>query len=259
MERLNGKVAIITGATSGMGRETAKLFAREGAKVVIVGRRQSRIDEMEAWAKENNLELVGIAVGVDEDGWADKVVKLAVDTYGKVDILFSNHGMINQGYTLPTLPNDIMMDEINTNFTSHAIIAQKVLPLMIEQNSGSIIFTSSMCGMHGFMGECIYTATKHAIVGLTKNLGYQYAKTGIRVNSIAPGAFNTEVKDRFGGESFGVDKDFMDILLPTKAVGQAPGVGELSDIANLALFLCSDDAKFIKGAVISCDGGYAAY
>lgn len=258
MKRLEGKVAIITGATSGMGRETAKLFALEGAKVVATGRRQSRIDELEAWAKENGVELVGIAADAGEADWAEKVVKLAVDTYGKVDVLFSNHGMVNQGYTLLTLPEEIMLEEVNTNLLSHIRIAAKVLPLMLAQDSGSIIFTSSMCGLHGFMGEAVYTATKHGLVGLTKNLGFQYAKTGVRINSIAPGYFVTEVLDRYEG-GFGIDKDFTDVYGPTAGVGNGPGAGELIDIANLALFLSTDESKFIKGAILSCDGGYAAY
>jgi len=256
MGRLTGKVALITGSTSGLGRESAKVFAKEGAKVVVTGRRQERVDELIAWGKENNLEISGIAVDIIQPSGVEKLVNYTIAQYGRIDVLFANHGMIDQGYTVPNLPEESMMDVINCNLLSYVRLCGKVIPLMLEQNSGSIITTSSTCGIKGYGGSPIYTASKHGLVGLTKNMAYQYSSTGLRINSIAPGQFITEVLDRWGDAGFGADKTFTDKLGPTFVT--LPGAGNLEDIANLAVFLASDESHFVNGAIIPCDGGWAA-
>lgn len=257
MKRLEGKVALITGSTAGMGRESAKIFAQEGAKVVVTGRRQERVDELVAWGKENGLDISGIAADVLDPASAEKLVNFTIEQYGKIDVLFANHGMVDQGYTIPNLPENIMLDVINCNLLSYVRLCAKVIPLMLDQNSGSIITTSSTCGIKGYGGSPIYTASKHALVGLTKNMAYQYSSTGIRINSIAPGQFITEVLDRWGDAGFGADKTFTDKLGPTFVT--LPGAGNLEDIAHLAVYLASDESHFVNGAIIPCDGGWAAY
>lgn len=258
MQRLKDKVTIITGATSGMGLESAKVFAQEGAKVIITGRRQSRIDELVQWAKDNGLEMDGIALDITAPESVKKLVDFTIEKHGRIDVLFNNHGMVDQGYTVPNVPDDVMDEVINCNLTSCARLCGKVLPYMLEQKSGSIIITSSVCGIHGYIGSPIYTASKHGVVGLTKNMAYQYANTGVRINSIAPGHFVTEVLDRWGEEGFGADKTFTDKMGPVTMAAMT-GSGELKDIAYLAVYLASDESKFVNGTIIPCDGGWSAY
>lgn len=256
MQRLKDKVAIITGSTSGMGYETARVFAMEGAKVIITGRRQERIDQLLAEAQEKGWQMAGITADFTDAGFEDKIVDFALETFGTVDILVNNAGVIDRCYTTLTMPDEVIDDVMNTNVVAPIKMCRKVLPILLEKKAGNIINIVSMCGVRGFLGGPVYTTSKWALRGFTKNIAYQYANTGVRINAVNPGPFPTEVMSRWAfedngnfihdarfGEKFGP-------IWPTMC-----GEGNNQDISYACVYLASDEAHFVNGAEITVDGG----
>ncbi len=243
--RLEGKVAIITGATSGMGRSTAYLFAKEGAKVVVVGRNEDRAKEVVDNITKDGGEAMYIIADMADLEQVNTIVPKTVEAYGTVDVLFNNAGMLS---LVPV--TDITLEEwtkvFNVNLTSAMILAQQVAPYMKKQGKGSIINTSSVAGYAAHFGPVAYSTSKHAMEGLNKALANELGPE-IRVNAIAPGAIITAMLDSVGGEE-GVK--YMVTGAPLKRAGK----GE--DIATVALFFATDDSAFVTGQSLRVDGGF---
>lgn len=243
--KLEGKVAIVTGSTSGMGRETAKQFAREGAKVVIVGRNEERAKEVVDDIKKNGGEAAYVTVDMTKIESLKTIVDKTIETYGTVDILFNNAGMLS---TTPIM--DLKLEELydlfNVNVASALYLAQLVAPIMKKKGKGVIINTSSVAGYAAHHGFAAYVTTKHAAEGLTKSMAFELGPE-IRVNAIAPGAIHTAMVDSIGGP---------DVL--TGMIQGAPlkRIGQPIDIATVAVFLASDDSSFVTGQSIRVDGGF---
>ncbi|NVN91432.1 MAG: glucose 1-dehydrogenase [Desulfuromonadales bacterium] len=243
-KRLENKVAIITGATSGIGYATAILFAKEGAEVVLAGRRENLGNELVDKIKSQGGKAVFVKTDATKLDDLKHLVKTAADLHGRIDILVNNAGVL-------TAFNFTEMDEVkdfdttfNLNVKSYFLLCKEVLPYMVEQRSGSIVNTASIGGIIGIPHCPAYSASKGAIVMFTKSLAGEYAKAGIRVNAILPGLTNSEMVP--------VGSDFEKEAIVGVPIGRAAAPEE---IAAGTLFLASDESSFCVGTCLVVDGG----
>ncbi|HON87326.1 MAG TPA: SDR family oxidoreductase [Bacillota bacterium] len=253
MGRLEGKVAIITGAGSGIGKETSKLFAHEGAKVVLV-------DVSEAAGLSVLKEIrsdggTGEFVSADVTSSSDckRMVDFSVKKYGGLDILFNNAGIGIFG-DVTTLTEEEWDKELAVNLKGVFLGSKYAVPEMRKRGGGSIINTASGAGLIGTPSSVAYCASKGGVVLLTKAMALDHARDKIRVNAVAPGVVDTPFNDR-------ILQSQADPTAARKATEQVIPLGRLAtplDVAYAALFLASDESSFITGAVLSVDGGYTA-
>lgn len=250
MGKLDGKVAIVTGASSGMGREIAKLFALEGAKVIAVARRKERLEEL---AGESDGSIIPFPADVTDDERIYAAVDMAVNDFGKIDILVNNAGVMDSMVPAADVTDEQWNRIFDINVTSLMKLSRKALNSMLENESGNIINIASVGGLQGDVAGAAYSASKHAVIGYTRNLGYQYAVKGIRCNAICPGGVNTEIAES------GM-KDLNKFGLERAQLGMAsiPRQGEAKEIATIALFLASDDSSFVNATTIVADAGWEA-
>lgn len=251
MGRLEGKSAIVTGASSGMGREIAKLFAKEGADVIALARRKDRLEEL---AGDSSGKIVAFEGDISHDNDIDNAVKLAIDKFGKLDILVNNAGIMDNMVPAADITDELWDRVMNINATSLMKFTRAALKEMLKVESGVIINVASVGGLKGGMAGSSYVASKHAAIGFTKSVGYEYAHKGIRCNAICPGGVNTEIAEAGMAEvnQFGLERAMT-------GMGTNPRQGEPQEIATVALFLASDDASFVNGTTVVADAGWAAY
>lgn len=254
--RLEGKVAIITGSTSGIGRATAILFAQEGAKVVVVGRRadagQMTVDEI----NRNGGEALFVKTDVSEMRHVKILIKQTVRNYGKIDILFNNAGINPDTARKPLAECSIEdWDKIMAvNTRGLFLVCKCVIPEMIKNKGGVIINTSSQLAFVAIKGRGIYSASKGAVTMLTKALALDYAACHIRANCICPGLVETEMGMTIIEEAK-KDGKVWQSMMEKYPIGR---LGQPEDIAHAALFLASDEASWITGSCLMVDGGYTA-
>ena len=243
--KLEGKVAIVTGATSGMGRATAVLFAKEGAKVVVTGRNEERAQAVVDEIKGNGGEAIYVIVDASNVEDCKKIFDATIEAFGTVDILVNNAGMLSMSPLL-----EVSIEEWNkvfaVNVTSALYLTQLCAPVMKEKGKGVIVNVASVASYAAHHGFAAYISSKHAMAGLSKSMAWELGPE-IRVNAIAPGAIHTAMVDSIGGPS--VLQGMIDNC-PCKRVGQP------EDIAGAALFLASDDCTFMTGQIIKVDGGF---
>lgn len=246
MKRLEGKIAIVTGGARGMGAVTAKLFAGEGAHVILT-------DVITAEGEATAAEIGGSATFMkhdvsSDDDWA-AVAEHAKSQFGRVDVLVNNAGVVH--FTpIEALKAEEAQHVLGINTIGPMLGAKHVTPLMKAAGKGSIINISSVDGLRGCNGLTVYTASKWAVRGMTKSLAYELGTSNIRVNSVHPGGVDTPM-----GNSRGLPPDEL-----KAAFGRVPlqRIGEPDEIARTSLFLASDEASYISGAEIAVDGGWAA-
>jgi NAD(P)-dependent dehydrogenase (short-subunit alcohol dehydrogenase family) len=252
--RLQNKVAVITGAGSGMGRAMAILFAQEGAKIVAGDWHQKTLDEVVAMVSAAGGEIVGMQGNIALQADAESLVDRAHSHFGRIDILCNNAGVMDQFQGVGEVSDDIWRRVLGINLDGPMFASRRAVPLMVAQGSGSIINVASVASLSGAAAGAAYTTSKHALVGLTKNTAWFYGPKGVRCNAIAPGGVATNIAasmdmahlDAYGTQRTGVYQAIM------------PGSLEAIDIANLALFLASDESRHINGAIIPADGGWLA-
>lgn len=242
--KLKGKVAIVTGSTSGMGRATAELFAREGAKVVVTGRNEERAKEVVDKINSEGNEAIYIIADMLNKEDVKNIFNKTIEKYGTVDILYNNAGMLS---TTPI--DELSIEELENCFKVNVcgplILTQLVAPLMKEKGKGVIINTSSVAGAHAHHGTAAYVCSKHALSGLTKSMAWELGPE-IRVNAILPGAIMTAMVESVGGEA---------AVAHLKEGSPLKKVGRPEEIATAALFLASDESSFVTGQLIRVDGG----
>ncbi len=241
--RLKDKVAIITGSASGMGYGEAIRFAKEGAKVVVADLNIEGAKAVADEIKSFGGEAIAVSVNVTKTEDIHNCVKVTEDTFGPVDILVNNAGVFDKYATSLDTPLEKWNFLVNINLTSVFEFSNAVLPSMIERGKGSIVNIASVAGLVAGKGGAAYTATKHGVIGYTKHLSSEYARYGVKINAICPGTIETPlVKDVLAT----IPKD----LVPTRTFGQ------VDEVADLAVFLASDEAKFMSGAAVPIDGGF---
>lgn len=251
--KLNGKVAIVTGAASGMGKDIALLYAQEGAKIVVSDINYEGAQVTVAEIEKNCGIAIAIKTDVTNQDDIENMFSAAIVAFGTVDILVNNAGIMDNMGAVGDISIEQWDRVIAVNATSVMRATKELLPIVIEKGSGVIVNIASVGGLRGSVAGAAYTASKHAVIGLTKNTGFQYAKLGIRCNAIAPGPINTNISATM------TNLDEKGAALCHSGMGVIPRLGEGSEIANVALFLASDDASFVNGTVIAVDGGWTAY
>jgi len=255
MARLDGKAAVITGGAGGIGKETAKLFLQDGAKVVLV----DLFDEALEKAK-NELssfgEVLTVRADVTKEEDVKNYVKVAYEHFGKIDVFFNNAGIEGKVQPITEITVEDFEKVQKVNVLGVFLGLKHVLPIMMKQGHGSIINTSSVAGLGGTPGVAPYVASKHAVIGLTKVAALEAAKANVRVNSIHPSPVNTRMmrslEKGFNPENAEEAKEEFTKSIP---LGR---YAEPSDIAKLVLFLASDESAFITGAEYRIDGGMRA-
>lgn len=240
MGKLKGKTAIITGGASGIGAATAQLFAKEGAKLVLVD-----LNEEKGQALASELPAaIFVKADITDEAQVQNIYVQAVEAYGQVDIVFNNAGI---GKVTPTheLSYDEWRKTVNVDLDGVFLVAREAIRAFQKTGSGVIVNTASMYGWVGSPGSAAYNAAKGGVVNLTRSLGLEYADQNIRVNALCPGFIDTPIIPE---ES----KDILKEMTPMKRLGQS------EEMAKAVLFLASDDSSFMTGSSLVVDGGYTA-
>jgi NAD(P)-dependent dehydrogenase (short-subunit alcohol dehydrogenase family) len=251
MRRFEGKVALVTGGGSGIGRATSLAFANEGAKVVIDDINVEGGEETLAMVKGAGGDAIFVKANVSKAAEVEALVQKAIDAYGRLDCAYNNAGVGEPLKRVHKTSEDNWDRVMATNLKGVYLCMKYEIPHMLKQGKGAIVNTSSLAGLKGLSGQAAYVASKHGVVGLTKSAAIEYATLGIRINAICPGVINTpliapNMKDRPH-----VEKGYIDM----EPIGR---LGKPEEIASAVLWLCSDEASFAIGSIFSVDGGVVA-
>jgi NAD(P)-dependent dehydrogenase (short-subunit alcohol dehydrogenase family) len=252
--RLQDKVVIITGAASGMGRSMAIRFAAEGAKLVVGDKHVQRLREVVALVGGSGGAIVSAEGDISDQGTAEALVDLANSTHGRIDVLVNNAGIMDLFQGVGELSNEVWRRVFATNLDGPMFTTRRALGYMLKQGAGSIVNIASLSSFSGASAGAAYTASKHALLGLTRSVAWRYAKEGIRCNAISPGAVQTNIQESMPEDA--VDPKGMARSVEFFSLGSA--YLDPSEIASLALFLASDESRYINGALVSADGGLCA-
>ncbi|SDC39899.1 NAD(P)-dependent dehydrogenase, short-chain alcohol dehydrogenase family [Terribacillus halophilus] len=244
MGKLENKVALITGGASGIGAATARLFAAEGAKLVLVDLNEEKGKTVEEELKANGAEAVFIQTNITSEQEVANLFKQAVAAYGKVDIVFNNAG-IGRVHPSHELDYAEWRNTVNVDLDGVFLVAREALRVMLLNGSGNIVNTASMYGWVGSPGSAAYNAAKGGVVNLTRSLALEYADKNIRINALCPGFIDTPIIPE-------VDKATLSTMTPMKRLGRA------EEMAKAVLFLASDDSSYMTGNSLIVDGGYTA-
>jgi NAD(P)-dependent dehydrogenase (short-subunit alcohol dehydrogenase family) len=244
----SGKVALVTGGTSGIGKATAIEFARAGAKVVLTGRREKEGAQVVAEIKKLGGDAAFVRADVAKDSDVKAMVDFTVDKFGRLDVAFNNAGVEWKG-PLDQATEAEYRRVFDINVWGVLNSMRHEIAVMLKKGGGAIVNTSSVAGHVGLAQVSIYIASKHAVEGLTKSLALEFAKQNIRINAVAPGVIATEMFDRFAGDEL---RDQLTSIIPVGRVGVS------EEIAAAVLYLCSDNAKFTTGTSLVVDGGFVA-
>lgn len=248
MGRLTDKIAIITGASSGIGRATALLFAAEGAKLVVGARRATELEQLVAQIGAAGGQAVAVAGDVCSEDYARALVSTAVERFGRLDIAFNNAGTLGEGGPSTGVSEAGWSDTIAVNLTGSFLGAKHQIAQMVRQGSGSVIFTSTFVGYSAaFPGVAAYAASKSGLIGLTQALAAEFGPQGIRVNAILPGGVDT---DMYRGMNDTLESQAFIVSLHALKRVATP-----EELARSVLYLASDDASFVSGAAMLVDGG----
>lgn len=241
-------IALVTGASSGIGRATALAFAQSGVKVVLadiaVEAGESASAEIQ---KETNVATSFVSCDVSKSANVERMVRHAVERFGRIDYAFNNAG--TEGIPAPTA--ECSEENWAIDLKGIWLCMKYEIPQMLKQGGGAIVNCASIAGLVGFPSIPAYVASKHGVVGLTKTAALEYAKKGIRVNAVCPGVIHTAMVERFVGSN----TDVMKALIAGEPIGR---IGEPSEIADAVLYLCSSRASFVTGVAMQVDGGWVA-
>jgi NAD(P)-dependent dehydrogenase (short-subunit alcohol dehydrogenase family) len=249
LERLRGKSAVVTGAAKGIGRATAELFAREGARLVVNDVDEDGLTKLRERLADSGVEVEAVVgdVSVVED--AQRIIEVAVEEFGRIDVLVANAGVIPLNNIVDATPEDweaVMAVDGRGMFLTCKYAVEAMLGQ--EKPGGSIVCLSSISGVAGQAEQSTYGPAKFVASGITKHLAVEWADRGIRVNAVAPGTIATEAVAE-------LPKEYKAPMKEAHPIGR---LGEPSEVANAILFLASDEASFVTGAILPVDGGYLA-
>jgi len=252
--RLDGKVVVITGAGSGMGRAMALRFAKEGATIVGTDIASDRIEEVGREVADAGGVMTPLVTDVSKREDAEKMVRTAIENHGALDVLVNNAGIMDQFQGVATIDDDTWQRVIAVNLHGPMYAMRVAVPFMKEHGGGSIVNVASAAGVGGGAAGAAYTASKHGLVGLTRNTAFTYAPMGVRCNAILAGGVETNIQDSIDMSK--ADQEALQQLGTWHA--SMPATLKAEDIANLALFLASDESVRISGALIAADAGWLA-
>jgi NAD(P)-dependent dehydrogenase (short-subunit alcohol dehydrogenase family) len=253
--RLDGKVAVVTGAAGVIGTATTRLLAERGARIVAVDR---RLADLEAAIKDLPASAQALAIAADvtrEDEVAD-YVRAAVDKFGTIDVFYNNAGIEGDIKPIPEYSLESFRRVLDVNVVGVFLGMKHVLPVMLKHNKGSIINTASIAGLMGSPHIAVYSASKHAVIGLTKSASWECSGTGVRVNCVCPGLIDSRMLSaimlaRNGGNALPPNDKLVE-RIPARRLGQA------SEVASIVAFLASDEASYVSGSAYTVDGGRTA-
>ena len=249
--RVEGKVALVTGGASGIGRATALTFAREGAKLVIADMNEEGAQQTVHMITEKGGEAIFVRTDVSKAVEVQALISQAIATYGRLDCAHNNAGISGGGRALTAeYPDERWHQVMAINLTGVWLCMKYEVAQMLTQGGGTIVNTASGAGLVGLPGNCAYVASKHGVVGLTKTAALEYAQQGIRVNCVCPGYIQTPMTAR--GLS---DPEQKAQIIAREPIGR---VGTPEEVAEAVVWLCSDAASFVTGHAMSVDGGYVA-
>lgn len=249
---LQGKVAVVTGAGAGIGKAIAQRFATEGSHVVIASRTQADVEALTADLREQGGQATGVVTDVSDVHQVERLWQKAMAVSGRVDALVNNAGIMDDFTPAADVSDDLWRRVMATNLDGPFFACRLAIPVMVKQGAGSIVNIASIGGLQGSRAGAAYTASKHALIGLTKNIGYMYAKTGLRCNAIAPGGVATTIGSKMKPHPFGYER-------MAAGIGNNVRMGQPEEIAAIALFLASDASSVVNGAVLTADAGWTAY
>jgi NAD(P)-dependent dehydrogenase (short-subunit alcohol dehydrogenase family) len=253
--RLDGRVAVVTGAAGVIGSATVRLLAERGARIVAVDRKGADLDGAIKDLPASAQALAVTADVTDEDE-VKEYVRKAVDKFGTIDAFYNNAGVEGEVKAIPDYPLEAFRRVLDVNVVGVFLGMKHVLPVMLKQNKGSIINTASIAGLLGSPYIAVYSASKHAVIGLTKSAAWECTGTGVRVNCVCPGL---------------IDSRMLGAIFTARAGGNAPPpieklvervparrLGLASEVASIVAFLASDEASYVSGSAYTVDGGRTA-
>jgi NAD(P)-dependent dehydrogenase (short-subunit alcohol dehydrogenase family) len=255
MGLVNGLTALVTGAGAGIGRATALTFAAEGANVVVSDINTEGGNETVELIKKAGGTAIFVAANVSKPADVAQLIAMTIATYGKIDSAVNNAGIEGKINPFIEQPEDNFDAIISVNLKGTFLCLQAELEAMLKTGGGAIVNLASIAGLIGFPGLSPYVASKHGVIGLTKNAALEYAQSGIRVNAVCPGGIDTRMLDSLAGQSTGGAQTSSEMMAPLHPMGR---IGTPQEVANLIVWLCSPHASFITGAAIPVDGGYVA-
>lgn len=252
MEKIfEGKVALVTGGSYGIGRATAVAFAKRGAKVVIADWKEDKDNETTRLIKDAGSDSLFVQCDVSVSSEVSNMMEKAIAHFGRLDYAFNNAGIEGEMANSHECTEANWDKTIGINLKGVWLCMKHEIPQMLKQNKGVIVNCASIAGLSGFPGLPAYVATKHGVVGLTKSAALEYAKQGIRVNSVCPGVIQTSMIDRVTGNDKEVEKQY----IAMEPIGR---MGNPEEVAEAVMWLCSDAASFVTGIAMPVDGGFTA-
>jgi NAD(P)-dependent dehydrogenase (short-subunit alcohol dehydrogenase family) len=249
--KLEGKISLITGAGSGVGKAMAKLFSDNGSKVIVVDIISERVSQVVE--DIGNSNAIGMVCDLSQKSEVERMVDGAIASQGRIDILCNNAGVMDGMMPVAEVSDELWQRVLNINLNAPFWAIRKVIPKMVEKGSGVIINTASVAGFFAGKSGTSYTVSKHALIGLTKSTAVFYGNKGIRCNAMVLGAVETAI----GLGSATPSSAGMEVL--KKGMAALPRVANPTEVANLALFLASDDSSYVNGSCIIIDGGWTAF
>lgn len=252
MSRLAGKVAVITGAASGIGKAMARRFAAEGAAILAADIDATRLERVVGGLIDRGAAAAGRVADISDSAAAADLIAAALSTHGRLDILCNNAGVLDNLTPLADCSDELLRTVMGVNLEGPFFASRAAIPAMLEAGGGAIVNTASAAGLAGGRGGAAYTASKHALIGLTRSVAWYYGAQNIRCNAIAPGAIATPMAGRLVPHPGGFErmKDYFSTV---------PPMGQPDSVADAALFLASDEGRYVNGAVLTVDGGWLSY
>jgi NAD(P)-dependent dehydrogenase (short-subunit alcohol dehydrogenase family) len=243
------KVALVTGGSYGIGRAAAVAFAKKGAKVVIADITEDKEQETIKQIKATGSDCVFIKCDVSKEGDVKNLIQKTIEKYGRLDYAFNNAGIEGISAPIQACTEENWDHTIGINLKGVWLCMKYEIPEMLKQGKGAIVNNASVAGLVGFLNIPAYVASKHGVIGLTKNAALENAKTGIRANAVCPGIIKTPMIDRFTGNDKEIEKQFA----AQEPIGR---LGEPEEVAEAVVWLCSDKASFVTGTALPVDGGW---